>query len=362
MPTVDQSGSTIVWDERGDGEAVLLVHGGLFDPMTGERFWTLPGVVDDLANAGYRVLTIDRRFSPGRTTADFASHSWDVEADDLASVLDATDVGRAHVVAGSNGCSAAARLALRHPTADRDAHPLLAGHTDDGRKPGLVRAISHSSRTRRYRCLPRCSPPGRRPSSRRGAGRLPVWLRAPPRPPDIQLVRRPIRRRRCSNLPRDGSRAALRRPDPWPDPRGRGSARKQWQSSPHHARRTRRPVSPARCRKHSSRRDPRLDADRRLPGHAITLLRRRSSGIHVGVAAADAPRSPQCLSPGRSLNGLTVDEYSSLRRVPRVEPDGRLYCDDLDNSTCRRRNCLIQFWPRSSMFPHRSRRPSFAPG
>src|SRR5690606_32218554 len=51
-------------------------------------------------------------------------HSWDIEADDLAAVLDAAGVERACVVAGSNGCSAAARLALRHP--ERVARLLLS--------------------------------------------------------------------------------------------------------------------------------------------------------------------------------------------------------------------------------------------
>jgi pimeloyl-ACP methyl ester carboxylesterase len=115
MPTIDRPGAMIFWDERGEGDAVLLVHGGLFDPMTGERFWITPGVADDLATAGYRVLTPDRRFSPGRTTAGFAAHSWDVEADDMVAVLDAAGVERAHLVGGSSGCSVIARLALRHP-------------------------------------------------------------------------------------------------------------------------------------------------------------------------------------------------------------------------------------------------------
>lgn len=115
MPTTNRPGASIVWDERGNGEAVLLVHGGLFDPMTGERFWTTPGVTDDLADAGFRVLVPDRRYSPGRTSADFGVLNWQIEADDLAAVIDGAGVERAHVVAGSNGCSVAAWLALRYP-------------------------------------------------------------------------------------------------------------------------------------------------------------------------------------------------------------------------------------------------------
>jgi pimeloyl-ACP methyl ester carboxylesterase len=123
MPTTNRPGASIFWDERGPGEAVLLVHGGLFDPMTGERFWTTPGVTGDLADAGFRALVPDRRYSPGRTSADFGVLNWQIEADDLAAVIDGAGAERAHVVAGSNGCSAAAWLALRHP--DRVANLIL---------------------------------------------------------------------------------------------------------------------------------------------------------------------------------------------------------------------------------------------
>jgi pimeloyl-ACP methyl ester carboxylesterase len=113
--TVDTDGATLWCDERGQGSTVLLVHGGLFDPMDGERFWIAPGVADDLAAAGYRVLTPDRRYGAGGTTSDFRAHSWDIEAADLAAVLAAAGGAPAHVVAGSNGCSAAIRLALTQP-------------------------------------------------------------------------------------------------------------------------------------------------------------------------------------------------------------------------------------------------------
>jgi pimeloyl-ACP methyl ester carboxylesterase len=117
MGLVEREDATIAYDERGDGEVgtILLIHGGLFDPMTGERFWVAPGVAGDLAEAGYRVIVPDRRFSPGRTSTDFRALDWEVEARDLAVVLDDAGVERAHVVGGSNGCWVAARLALRHP-------------------------------------------------------------------------------------------------------------------------------------------------------------------------------------------------------------------------------------------------------
>ena len=114
MPFVEHNLARIWYGDDGDGRPVLLVHGGLFDPMDGERFWKNPGIVEDLA-AGYRTLLPGRRFSGGRTTAPFAVHSWDVEADDVVAVLHAAGVEQADVVAGSNGCSAAFRLVLVYP-------------------------------------------------------------------------------------------------------------------------------------------------------------------------------------------------------------------------------------------------------
>ncbi len=117
MPVAPNVEAAVWYDDDGAGEAgeaVLLVHGGLFDPMDGARFWRAPGVVSDLVAAGYRVLTPDRRFH-GRTTAPFAAHFWAREASDLLAVVGHAGLERVHVVAGSNGCSAAVRLALLSP-------------------------------------------------------------------------------------------------------------------------------------------------------------------------------------------------------------------------------------------------------
>ncbi|AGL20123.1 alpha/beta fold hydrolase [Actinoplanes sp. N902-109] len=79
---------------------ILLVHGGLREPMDAERFWVRPGIVAGLGDLG--VLAPDR-------LAD--APDWDAEADHLAGQLP----GAATVIAGSNGCSAAVRLAVRWP-------------------------------------------------------------------------------------------------------------------------------------------------------------------------------------------------------------------------------------------------------
>jgi hypothetical protein len=54
---------------------VLLVQGGLWEPVDAERFWRRPGIVAGLRERGLRVLAPDRAV---RAT------SWRAEADHLA--------------------------------------------------------------------------------------------------------------------------------------------------------------------------------------------------------------------------------------------------------------------------------------
>jgi pimeloyl-ACP methyl ester carboxylesterase len=102
---------------RGDGDAppVLLVHGGLHERTDAARFRVAPGVAGAVAGAGYRLLLPDRRWLGGATTAPVREHTWPLEGDDLAAVLRHAGAAPALVVAGSNGCSAALRLALDRP-------------------------------------------------------------------------------------------------------------------------------------------------------------------------------------------------------------------------------------------------------
>ena len=141
MPICPRDAAAIWYEDEGEGEVVLLVHGGLFDPMDGRRFWRRPGVADDLVAAGYRVLVPDRRFSVGKTQAPFALHTWDVEAGDLRGVLDHGGVAAAHVVAGSNGCSAAVRLALTRPDRVRSVLLCWPARLDPALDDAFERAI-----------------------------------------------------------------------------------------------------------------------------------------------------------------------------------------------------------------------------
>ena len=91
---------------------VMLIHGGLWDDMDAERFWHRPRIVAGLQRHGIEVLTPDR---PRRAS------SWASEAVHLTAALPDHPVT---VIAGSNGCSAAARLALIQP--ERVERLLLA--------------------------------------------------------------------------------------------------------------------------------------------------------------------------------------------------------------------------------------------
>ncbi len=88
------------------GDAVALIHGGLYESMHAATFWAETGVVDALSDRGVDVLTPERLPEP---------RSWGQDADHVAEQL-RNQVDRAvPIVAGSNGCSTAARLALAHP-------------------------------------------------------------------------------------------------------------------------------------------------------------------------------------------------------------------------------------------------------
>lgn len=84
---------------------VVLVPGGLYQPLGPEEFWERPGVAPALRRLGYPVRTPARLDRPS---------GWPAEADHLEAAL-VGEPGPVAVVAASNGCSAALRLVLRRP-------------------------------------------------------------------------------------------------------------------------------------------------------------------------------------------------------------------------------------------------------
>jgi pimeloyl-ACP methyl ester carboxylesterase len=91
---------------------IFLIHGGIWEDMDAERFWIRPGVVAGLRDRGFDVLAPDRLPQP---------LTWYDEVGHLERLLPADPVT---LMAGSNGCTVAIRLALARP--ERAARLLLA--------------------------------------------------------------------------------------------------------------------------------------------------------------------------------------------------------------------------------------------
>lgn len=109
--TVEVCGTRFHVEQRGDGPPLLLVHGG------GEDAGMLAVQADDLADAGYRVITYDRR-GTGRSGRDgWPGNGADQHADDAAALLAELDARPAVVLGVSSGGVVALALAARHPDA-----------------------------------------------------------------------------------------------------------------------------------------------------------------------------------------------------------------------------------------------------
>ncbi|MBV8562126.1 MAG: alpha/beta fold hydrolase [Actinobacteria bacterium] len=120
MPVVDVNGARLWYDEAGQGEVVVLLHGGLGDSGLWEP------IVPFLAER-FRVLRVDFRFF-GRSAGPFAPFSF---AGDTVGVLDELGIERAALVGLSLGGSVAFDVALEHPErvwAVAGVAPGLSGH------------------------------------------------------------------------------------------------------------------------------------------------------------------------------------------------------------------------------------------
>lgn len=96
-------------DTGGAGRPVVLIHGW---PLSGDS-WSAQ--VDPLQDAGYRVVTYDRR-GFGRSEKTATGYDYDTFADDLHDVLEALQLQDATLVGFSMGGGEVARYAQRHGT------------------------------------------------------------------------------------------------------------------------------------------------------------------------------------------------------------------------------------------------------
>ncbi|MBF6046301.1 alpha/beta fold hydrolase [Streptomyces sp. NRRL B-1677] len=136
MARVRVRGAELFHEVVGEGEPLVLVHGGLTD------HYTWQAVVPALA-ASFRVLVYDRRGHSGSTRTLGNGVRRDHE-DDLAALMETLGFAPAHVAGNSFGASTALGLAVRRPGLFRSliAHepPLLGVIRGDDPAHVLVRA------------------------------------------------------------------------------------------------------------------------------------------------------------------------------------------------------------------------------
>ena len=108
MPHTYTNGIVTSYEDDGDGEPVVLIHGHSLD----KRMWGYQ--VPALVEAGFRAVRHDVR-GHGRTMVPPKGYTWENYATDLAELLDHLNVERAHVVGLSMGGGIALQFALDYP-------------------------------------------------------------------------------------------------------------------------------------------------------------------------------------------------------------------------------------------------------
>lgn len=125
MRTFERDGLTFDVRDTGprDGDAVVLLHGF---PQDGSAY---DDVAPLLAAAGLRVLVPDQRgYSPGARPPGRAPYALPELVDDVAALIDAAGVARAHVVGHDWGGSVAWAFASRHATRTATLTALSTPH------------------------------------------------------------------------------------------------------------------------------------------------------------------------------------------------------------------------------------------
>jgi non-heme chloroperoxidase len=103
------NGVELQYVDRGSGDPVIFVHGGLAD----YRMWEAQ--LEPFAQH-YRVIAYSRRYNFPNNNPDIRpEHSPIVDADDLAALITRLKLGPVHVIGASSGAAAALFLAVRRP-------------------------------------------------------------------------------------------------------------------------------------------------------------------------------------------------------------------------------------------------------
>jgi pimeloyl-ACP methyl ester carboxylesterase len=125
--TVEVAGARIFYATYGQGEPVVLLHGGLGN--SSHFAFQLPALIDK-----FRVIAIDSR-GQGRSTRGRLPMSYDLMADDVIAVLDKLGVARASFVGWSDGGEVALKLGIWYPERVDRLFVFGANYDASGSKP-----------------------------------------------------------------------------------------------------------------------------------------------------------------------------------------------------------------------------------
>lgn len=118
MPFFQRGGARLHYVEqgpdqggKGQGQAIITTHGVTENHL----YWTLPGIADRLAQAGYRVISADMR-GHGRSEVEGSEKGYDVGmvAGDLGALADHLGLERFHLLTHATGGMAGLRYAMDH--------------------------------------------------------------------------------------------------------------------------------------------------------------------------------------------------------------------------------------------------------
>jgi pimeloyl-ACP methyl ester carboxylesterase len=113
LPTAAQSGTAPVNGVKiwyavfGEGEPVILLHGGLGN----SNYW---GLQVKALQPHYRVIVMDSR-GHGRSARDERPYSYDLMAEDVVALMDFLKIPKAAIVGWSDGAIIGLDIAMKHP-------------------------------------------------------------------------------------------------------------------------------------------------------------------------------------------------------------------------------------------------------
>jgi len=108
---LDSAGVRLAYLEQGQGEPIILLHGGMADS---EYNWVQFGIIDALAK-GHRVIALDLR-GHGRSAKPHEVRQYGrVMAQDVLNLMDALKIDKAHLLGYSLGSLVTLTLVADHP-------------------------------------------------------------------------------------------------------------------------------------------------------------------------------------------------------------------------------------------------------